>query len=381
MSQFSLKTACLCIRNLKTMPPATHVALDTLRTAVFGTRTLIEQFSIGLQTNSALLPTVPSDPPNALALLSDASKVLRAQTTKLSLLVLNKPFTPSEISLILNSLCRECIPAFASATQLCPATKYTTLLHNHIQTTVASILRELLNLLSEIPIDERGIEKTRGRDTLASTGVIWQCCDALVELGAKGLRSYAPIRLKELEGLFNDAIEELEAWQEEETARSGHDRNNAKGQDQDTYGMDSLGLEEQDDPFGMSQPAPENIRHLTTQVLKTLNLVKLLFPPLAKRRLRRFPQIDSRTEFEAFPTEPQTRKLDLLMQSCQMLCDEADEVAGALYQHDEVEVMEHVDAMKVCVRRCLGELRETWDGGEDEFTAWADKWLVRLDEL
>ena len=43
--------------------------------------------------------------------------------------------------------------------------------------------------------------------------------------------------------------------------------------------------------------------------------------------------------------------------------------------------MEHLDAMKVCTRKCLGELRETWDTGEDEFTAWADKWLVRLDEL
>ena len=363
------------------MSPATHVALETLRTTVLSTRTVIEQFSAGLQVNSALLLKVPSNPPNALALLSDASKVLRAQITKLSLLILNKPFTPSEISFILTSVCRECLPAFVSAAQLCPETKYTTLLHNHIRNSVASVLRELLNLLSEIPTDERGIEKTRGRDTLASTGVIWDCCDALVELGAKGLTNYAPTRLKELEGLFNDAIEELEAWQQEETACSDHDRNSAKGQDQDTYGMDSLRLAEQEDPFGMSQPAPENIRRLTTKVLKTLNLVKLLFPPLAKRRLRRFPQIDTRTESEAFPTELQTRKLGLLMESCQNFCDEADEVAGALYQHDEEEVMEHLDAMKMCVMKCLGEVRETWDGGEDEFTAWVDKLLVRFEEL
>ena len=363
------------------MPPTTDVALENLCTAITSTRRVIETFSSGLQVHSALLPTVPANPPNALALLSDASKVLRAQTTKLSLLVLNKPFTPSEISFILNSLCRECIPAFASAAQLCPATKYTALLHNHIQTSVASVLRELLNLLSEIPTDERGIDKTRGRDTLASTGVIWQCCDALVELGDKGLTNYAPMRLKELGGLFNDAIDELEAWQQEETERSGHDRNCTKGQDQEMYGIDSLKLEEQDDPFGTTQSAPENIRHLTTKVLKTLNLVKLLFPPLARRRLRRFTQIDSGTEIEAFPTEAQTRKLDFLMQSCQVFCDEADEVAGALYQHDEEEVMEHLDAMKACARRCWEELRETWDGCKDEFTAWVDQWLIRLNEV
>ena len=73
--------------------------------------------------------------------------------------------------------------------------------------------------------------------------------------------------------------------------------------------------------------------------------------------------------------------MDDLITYCQLFSEEADELAGALYAHDEGEVDERIGVMKGYARKCLARVRGTWEGGEDEFSEWVGKWLVKLDEI
>ena len=82
---------------------------------------------------------------------------------------------------------------------------------------------ELLSLLSSIPQNEHGVEKSLGRDTLASTGVLWAECDKMVALGSAGVAKVAAERVEEYYGLLKDAITELEEWDPDETSESDTD--------------------------------------------------------------------------------------------------------------------------------------------------------------
>ena len=241
------------------------------------------------------------------------------------------------------------------------------------------MLRELVNLLGEIPTDERGIEKTRGRDTLASTGVIWRCCDSMVDLGTNGFTAYALLRIKEFEDLFKDAMEELQSWQKEEMGNSSANTKQTKDSLQETYGIDSLAISDEDS-FGPTEPAPESVKILTAKTVEVMNAVRELFPML-RRPIARFPRIDSKTKPDDFPNADQTKKMDSILESCQAFCDEADEIAGALYQHDEVEVKVRLESLKDRARDCVDEVRENWHGERDDSSTWFGDWMTKLYHL
>lgn len=96
------------------------------------------------------------------------------------------------------------------------------------------------------------------------------------------------------------------------------------------------------------------------------------------------------TREEDLPTTEQAEKMDELIQYCELFTNEADEIAGILYEADEVtgllydekeeEVMKRLGAMKDSARKCLDRVKDRWEGGEDEFSVWVGKWLLRLDE-
>ena len=169
--------------------------IATLRAAIASITILVQTLQRALQpSNNPHLQI--DDSPNPLALLFDASKVLKAQTTKLSLLVLNKPFTPSAISNILNELGDGCLPALCSAFELSPPQQYTRLLHQRIQSSLSKTTTGLLNLVTSIPQDEHGIENVR-HDVLASTGVLCAECDEIVQLASTGLIDLAKQKVDE----------------------------------------------------------------------------------------------------------------------------------------------------------------------------------------
>ena len=348
--------------------------LATLRATISSTKALIQSFQAALQSPTPS-PSAIQEPPNPLALLSDASQILKAQTTKLSLLILNKPFTPSAITFILNSLSNSCLPGLISALEIGPANKYTRLLHQHIRSTLLKIMMELLSLIASIPSDERGIEITTGRNTLASTGVLWAECDKMVELASNGLVSLASQRTEDYHALLKDAIQELEEWDPDEDTDSDTDSlSSNKQRPVSTTTADNLA-------YTLEDLSISSIATFRKRTLITLRTVRVIYPALKKRRISTFPNITSSSTPESLPTSTQIDALDSLIDQAKGFTDAADEIAGALYEGDEEQVERRLRALRESAEACAMGVKKDWKGEEDEFTGWADKWAARLEEV
>jgi len=380
------------------MSSSTAEAFETLRTTLASTKALISHFESQIQTGSLPLVPLDSSSPNALALFSDAGAVLKAQTTKLSLLVLNKPFSPKEITFILKALCNECIPALVSACQICPRISYTNFLHRIIRSSVGSSFKQYLGILDEIPVDKASVELIQRQKTLNSTGMIWESLDFMTKIGNGGITAVAAGKIDSYASLLQDAIEELEEWETGEVESNNIIEKKLPPERQEVQAMyrkagkatgvvlnENLGMNNlskmEGNPFDLPKAADASIQPTTKKVIKALKLVGLLYPPILKRRVRRFPEIDATTKQEAFPTKDQAENFDCMLLECQSWTDIADHIAEALYLHDEDDVESILKGLKGSARKCVGHVRMSWDGKEDEFTAWVDKWLVKLDEI
>ena len=355
-------------------PPKEADGLITLQSTISSLKTLLHRFQMALQSPTPAHPPI-EDSPNPLALLSDASQILKAQTTKLSLLILKKPFTPSAISFILNSLANKCLPALMSALELSPAEKYTNLMHHYIQSSLSSIIVELLSLLGSIPQDEHGIEKTMGRDALASTGVLWAECDKMAALGSGGLTKLAAERVEEYHGLLKDAITELEDWDPDEESESDTESLTSSKCNPSAQPVDAS-LESSLQGLSLSP-----IAGLRKRTLATLRIIRVLYPALIKRRILSFPNINSANTADRLPTSSHILSMDTLINHTKQFAEETDEVAGALYVGDTDEVEHRLRELSEMSKTCVEEVRIGWNAKEDEFTAWAEKWTARLKEI
>lgn len=98
-----------------------------------------------------------------------------------------------------------------------------------------------------------------------------------------------------------------------------------------------------------------------------------------KRRIPFFPNISSASS--ALPTPPQCKILDALMSSLQSFPEQADEIAGALYEGDEQEVLKRLAEMKEMARRVPEGVRRDWNAQEDGFSEWFGRWVSKVEDL
>ncbi|KAA6412845.1 MAG: hypothetical protein FRX48_03838 [Lasallia pustulata] len=340
--------------------PTSPDALTTLCKTIVSTKTLALRFEAAIQnpTPDALL-NIPPNPPNPLALLADGARILKAQTTKLSLLVLNQPFTPSETTYILKELCKGCLPAMMTAAEICPADKYTNYLHRLIRASVGSSMLVLIKLLGEIPVDGHSVRDSE-RGTLQYTGQLWESCDFMINLAEKGLTSYAAVKVTEYKELVDDALEELEEWVTE-----------VPDDGEDSFGVPGILVPHMNDTD----------RACVKNVVKKLKLIGLLYPPLLKRRIRRFPEINGSTSPEQLPSSKQVGDMDTLIAYMQLFHEEMDSIAETLYtsgmgKEADIRIGVIIDYAK----KALAIIAQNWNGENDEFTAWSEKWLVKIKE-
>lgn len=367
--------------------------LLTLQNTSASTKSLLENCDKALNDPPAGNPfattpaptTTTTTSPNPLALLSDASSILKAQTTKLSLLILNKPFTPSAITYILTSLSTSCIPALVTALELCPPTTYSAFFHQHIRTLLSRAFRALSALLSTIPHDDErsgSAARFNDRDTLAATGQLWETCDEMSKVASSGLNTLAIERLDTYHSLLKDAIAELEEWDP-----------NEEDMDTDT---DSNQDPDSEQPLAQSSStttSPSQIPHLLALTLRLLRHIRLLYPALRKRRLRPFPPLPhssnssspshssasptltSTSPSPPPPTPSQIHLFDTLLTSLATFSTEADEIAAALYARDETELLRRLMFLKGHAHACVQDVVDDWNGAQDEFSVWAGKWI------
>ena len=354
--------------------------LTILRASIDSITTLISDFQLSLTSQAIPHPSNP-DLSNPLRLLQDASTLLKAQTTKLSLLILNKPFTPSAISTIVGSLGAESLAALISAHEICQPEEYTLFLRDHIREQTLRLLREIKVLLESIPTGAVDKEGKEGRSTLANTGVVWEVCDALISLANNGLVDFATRKAESYHILLKDAIAELEDWDPDgEDDEEGEFR---------SIGSSKSDTEQEEQPSPSSTalmntvtltppPTPSPMRRAYAETLATLRVIRLLYPPLKKRRIQAFPSITSGTMSSGLPGVTQIKCLDSLLNYLQLFSESADELAGSLYSRDVEDAEELLKTLKTSAMACVENAKLNWNGVEDEFSVWSEQWVKRL---
>ncbi|KAL8658452.1 MAG: hypothetical protein Q9226_000984 [Calogaya cf. arnoldii] len=375
-----------------------------LRTPLETLKILLKSFSDQL---SNLTPNKTSilDPPNALALLHDSASILRAQSTKLSLLLLNKPFTPSAIASILTSISGECLPGLMSVYEICSPDIY----GNLIQNDVRNQLRDLVAAITPLVEDIGGMTESmdvnlseKREEILHLTGQVWNACDRMLETAKVGVVGVAMAKAKAWEALIKDAIDELEKWdpdaeddfdmdidsEGEKADDNKTDQNeginsvpknkveqpgNDKGHEEDKRGFQSIG----------AQP-PSNTTDIHTtkaNVLKLLKLIKMLYPALRKRRISAYPPFTRLDPVSSLHPRHQVKRFGDMLAFCEDFSTATDDLADALYDGAPQLVHAKMESMTTMACMCVDGVKQGWSGEEDEFTAWSGKWIARVKEV
>jgi hypothetical protein len=344
------------------------------------------QHALVVQYLASLTPTastdssssqLPPNPPNPLHVLRDSATLLKAHTTKLALLLINKPFTPTAVTTVLRDATQTCLPAMMSAVELCQPDIWGVFLHHHVVAKVRTVMRETLSFLDEV-LDVARQEDTanHSKDTLASTGVLWDACDALIQLEQTGIAGLAVLKAEELRDTINDAIEELKEWEEGDGDDDDEDDDDDDDEDDaDSTSDDQLPRDDQDefdDMFSAANKLPKDRPDLKER-LKTaadkLQKIQYLYAAITKRRLKTFtPDIASK--------KVNILTLDKLMHLLKELPEFVDDLANAFYELDASQVD---TILATCIDNACSAanlLKTDWNDKDDEFTVWVTKWLA-----
>ncbi|KAI4722693.1 hypothetical protein E4T48_00838 [Aureobasidium sp. EXF-10727] len=340
-------------------------------------RALVAQFLASLAPNASTDSSgqLPPNPPNPLHVLRDSATLLKAHTTKLALLLINKPFTPTAVTLVLRDATQTCLPAMMSAVELCRPDIWGVFLHHQVVARVRTVMREMVSFLEEVlNVARQDNSSNHSKDTLASTGVLWEACDALVQLEKTGIAGLAVLKAQELRDTINDAIEELKEWEEgdedDDDDEDDEDDSDADSTTDDQHPKDDQ--DEFDDMFSAANKLPKDrldLKERLQTAADKLKKIQFLYAAITKRRLKTFtPDVASK--------KVNILTLDKLMHLLKELPESVDDLANAFYELDA----DQVDAiLSTCIENACSAadlLKTDWNDKDDEFTAWVTKWTL-----
>ncbi|KAK0387523.1 hypothetical protein NLU13_3769 [Sarocladium strictum] len=323
----------------------------------------------------------PAEPVDALQLAKDAAALIKAHATKLSLLIITEPLTPSAISTVVRELVAGPLAALATAVELCTPGSYTKDFQHELLWRSQGVYTGLVDLLQKIPRNGQvlvGSAKNGsagGKGSLTSTGVLWSACDGVVELADQGLRGFYVHKIGEWKGTIRDVAEELKEWGEEEPEE---DEEEGASSDTEQAGSPSTSgpsaQEMVDDFMGSSgtipRDDPDGIRPRLESAVRCLRLTVILCMAIDKRRMKKLPS--------SMPTKSIVTRLSEASEQLRQLPEDFGDLAAAFYELDPEEIDE---TMERCCSRAvaIGEtLNLGWDGETDEFTEWMLKFRSEM---
>ncbi|KAL8996713.1 MAG: hypothetical protein Q9169_003828 [Polycauliona sp. 2 TL-2023] len=387
-------------------------ASTVLSTPIGTLKILLNKFSDQL-SNLTPSKTSISNPPNALALLHDSTSILRAQGTKLSLLLLNKPFTPSAIASILTSIASGCLPGLMSVYEICSADAYGRIMQNGVRNQMRDLVAAMRRLVDDVGrmaelADRDGFEavESKREEILQVTGQVWSVCDRMLAIADAGIVGVAMDKAKEWEALVKDAISELEMWDpdadddfdmdvdsdpEEESSKERVNGTIATSGAQ-MSGINRPGLnvaledDEKDSPSTKQPPISDpsqntDIHAAKAKVLKFLKLIKMLYPALRKRRISTHPPFTRLDATSSLPLLHQIKRFSDTLAFLEDFSTATDDLAGVLYDEAPDLVQAKMELMTTMAERCVDKVNKGWNGEADEFTEWSGKWVARVKEV
>lgn len=325
-------------------------------------------------------------PLDALALARDSASLVRAHGTKISLLIINEPFTPSAVVSVVRELVAGPIPGLASAAQACEPGRYTAVLRRELAFRSTRVLSELRQLLERVPRDGKvlaGGKKhggAQGKGSMASTGVLWAACDDVVNLASVGVGGFFVKKVEEWRDTLKDVMEEIKEWGDEEPDDEDDDDGEDEDMDDLAGQMGSSHVSTQamlDDLMNSHRtiPAtdPDRIRPRLESSLKRIRLVVLLYQAITKRRLKKLPALPP-SDAES----PVPQRLDEAARVLQKLPDRFGDLAGAFYELRPADIDKAMDQCFLDAFAASEILSVGWDGARDEFSEWTDKFQTEI---
>ncbi|KAM7186647.1 hypothetical protein V8F33_011708 [Rhypophila sp. PSN 637] len=388
-------------------PPAD--ALEAMNSVVSSAISLLSQFEAVIEpfhdrksTNPAPAPTqeLPEQQQQTssvdpFSLAHDSTNLIRAHATKISLFIINEPFTPTAITKVLRELVAGPLPALTAAVQLCDSQTYTKVIQRDIAWHCSRVFKELRELLQKVPKDGKilvGDKKNAsagaasGKGSIAATGVLWSVCDDLMALAKRGFAGNVVLKVEQFRDTLKDTIEELKEWGDE-TGDGEDDGEDDDGEDevkQITEGVASTHMDAQDmldDLMGsqdyIPRDDPDKIRERLESCLKRLRLVTLLYSAIIKRRLKPLPRLPLSTAVpDGLPTV--AARLDEIIPLLAKIPERFGDLAIAFYGLDPGEIDKLMDQCFFDAYAASELLMKAWDGEKDAFTEWALKFQVEI---
>jgi hypothetical protein len=360
---------------------------------------LSEQFQAALISAAPAQADDSANQPQPLKLLSDSSKTLKAQVTKLSLLAISTPFTHSALSTVLTAVNDSVMPALVTAALLVTPVACTKTFADETKLLARTALKELSFLLKEVEKIAKNknsanearrneeISKAEKDAVTSQTGRVWDACDSVLDLATKGVVGHVVRRVEEWRDLVKDAISELEEWDPEDDdddlddALFGHDDNGEEEEEEEE--------EEKAGEGDTKQRDEETMVALRRQKKETLRLFKpiaQIYPAIISNRLRKgglTVSIGIRTHVP---------KLESLISDLQTIPSHVDEAAGSLYEENVVNSILHLKKAKTSAERAMKLVALPWEvttnapgqqaqAQEDKFTTWSRTWLKVMDSM
>ncbi|KAK2001477.1 hypothetical protein LX36DRAFT_628719 [Colletotrichum falcatum] len=361
-------------------------ALNTLADTAIALIQQLEAMLLAINSGKDIPPQTDTSSVDPLPLARDSASLIKAHSTKISVLIINDPFTPSAIIKVLGELVSGPIPALATAAQACDAGRHTSTVRTDLSWKCYTVLKELRVLVEKIPRDGKilssaqksGSADTPGKGSMAATGVIWSACDELTQFSNGGIGGCFVRKVEEFRATLKDVMEELKEWGDEEP----DDEDDDDDEDADDLDHDSaLGsmmpsAQEMIDDIMSGQRAiprddPDKIRDRLESCLKRLRLTTLLYQAIIKRRLKALPELP-------VDNSDVPKRLDEAMRILRKLPPMFDELAGAFYELSPDEI-DRVMALCFDEIVALAELLKTpWAGETDEFSQWAVKFQAEM---
>ena len=349
---------------------------EKLSSTVQSTLKLLTTFENSLNSQN----TPPSNPPSfePLDVLSTAATLIHAHTTKLVLLLTNQPFTPSAICSILRELSTSALPAMMAAMDSIDSRIWTKNGAKEIRSRVRRLLNELMSLIGEIPRQHERVPQPESsadtkserpsKDSLVSTGVIWECCESIQQLKSLNLAGIVAQKAEEWKATLQDALNELKEWSEDvDTDDNDEDERENSEDDNDLENTLENVFDSQRLPKGEAE-----LRIQLDQTLKKLRLIDTLYAAVIKRRLKTIPPATTNTTSEP---SSNIENLDKVLVILGTIPEHVDELIGEYYELHSKEALKLQDK---CISLAISVVKEAkldWAGKEDVFTAWSGKWL------
>lgn len=313
--------------------------------------------------------------------MTASSDALKSQVTKLSLLTINSPFTPSAIGTVLSALLESVLPSLVTASLLVTPGEYTEAFHTEIQVLTKTALKELSALIGEVKrvagIKDAQTEESElvqgEKDTVtAATGRVWDSCDSLSQVAGRGVVGFVIRRAEEWRDLVKDAVREIEEWDPDEDDGFFEDFLGDSGPDGLKVGEDEDDEDEEED--NDDHAALHAQKKSTLRVLKP---VAQLFPAIISNRLKNAGDAPLSS----------IGKLESLMLNLESIPENIDEIAGALYEENLEKAGQYLTKTKSYATKAVDSMVLPWNAkqdGEDQgdkFTVWSKTWLKVIEEV